>query len=158
MSKKAPELTWQDKAILVVIPVVVFLIFIAANYLTQDLTVGEAFRKKIPRTPIRDGGFVVALLPETTTGSAPVQLCRLRSRDGLASFTFHYNVCGSATLNLQAGRLLQFNGEYRHTPDGGIVEAPFKGKTGKWSGWVVYENRRHFHPEDPEGTSLPLAE
>ena len=64
MSKSPPELTWQDKAILVAIPVVVFTIFILANYFSQDLTVNEAFQQELAVAEVRDGGSVIQIYPQ----------------------------------------------------------------------------------------------
>lgn len=154
LSKKPPEMTWQDKAILIVIPLVVFMIFIAANYFTKEPTVSEAFVKKTKKEAIRDGGNIISLLPDEGSAGATVQVCRLQSRDGTASFTFRYNVQATDTLELQVGRLLQFYGEYKYDPNGGTVEAPFKGKSGRITGWVIYGNKRYFNTKD-EGSEAP---
>lgn len=153
MSKRPPELTWQDKAILVVIPFVVIAIFVVANYLNKDLTVSEAFSQRIPKTVILDSGYITELLPPDTVATA-AQRCRLKSRDGDQSFVFHYNIQGSQTMNLAIGRLVQFFGEYRYDPQGGIVEVPYKGKSGRLSGWAVYENHRYFATSSDENGDL----
>lgn len=152
VSKRPPELTWQDKAILVVIPLVVLVVFFAANYLSKDLSINEAFDQKMEKTVIRDGGYISEILPPEATASA-TQKCRLRSREGNFEFLFKYNVQGSQTMDLQIGRLMQFFGEYRYDPKGGTVEVPFKGKSGKWTGWAVYENHRYFSFDDEEEKS-----
>ncbi len=153
MSKKPPELTWQDSAILITIPLVVFGIFVFANYMSQDLTVTEAFQQQLRKVEVRDGGTITGILPpEAAVASAPlVQQCRIRSRDGQTEFTFRFPVTGSETMALAVGRMLQFHGEYQYDPRGGTVEAPFKGKSGRYTGWAVYENRRYFHHEQAGG-------
>lgn len=151
MSKHPPELTWQDKAILIVIPIVVFAVFLLANYLSKDLTIAEAFANKMPKTIIRDAGSITELIPADPTATA-TQLCRLRSREGDVDFTFRYNVQGTATMNLQIGRIVQFFGEYKYDAKGGVVEVPFKGKSGRITGHAVYENRRYFgHGDEQKG-------
>ncbi|MBF0498636.1 MAG: DUF3465 domain-containing protein [Candidatus Riflebacteria bacterium] len=154
MSKAPPELTWQDKAILVVIPIVVFVIFILANYVSKDLTVSDAFEQKLPKAQVRDAGTIIELSGESSPGSHSVQLCRLRSRDGLHDFTFQYNIQGSDTMKLEVGRLMQFFGEYKFDAKGGILEVPFKGKSGRMSGWAVYENRRYYAHADDKSNDL----
>lgn len=153
MSKRPPELTWQDKAILVVIPVVVLIIFIVANYLGQDLNVADAISQKLPKTEVRDAGLITELLPSEQIASQSVQRCKLRTREGTQEFLFRYNVQGSDTMNLQVGRLVQFYGEFKFDPvHNGILTVPYKGKSGRMSGWAVYENRRYYsHDEDKDG-------
>ncbi|HOY65651.1 MAG TPA: DUF3465 domain-containing protein [Candidatus Ozemobacteraceae bacterium] len=147
MSKQMPELTWQDKAILVTIPVVVLAIFVFANYIGQDTTISDAFQQKMPKVVVRDAGLITALIPPDPVAT-DTQKCRLRSRDGQTEFTFVHHVQGSATMPLAIGRQVQFYGEYRYDPQGGFVDVPFKGKSGRLSGWAVYENKRYFSTED----------
>ncbi len=149
MSKRPPELTWQDKAILVVIPLIVFAIFIAANYISKDLTVSEAFQKKMTKTMIRDSGNIIELLPKDETASG-TQLCKLRSREGGPDFIFKYHIEAGQTMDLQIGQLVQFFGEYHHDAKGGYVEVPFKGKSGQLTGWAVYKNKRYFSTSGEE--------
>ena len=59
--KRPPELTWQDKAILVAIPLVVFTIFMLANYLSQGLTVADAFEQKLRCRCARQGQYNAGL-------------------------------------------------------------------------------------------------
>lgn len=147
MSKKAPELTWQDKAILIAIPIVVFTIFILANYFSQDLNVASAFEQQLPKAQVRDGGNVVKVYPQVATDSVS---CRLKSRDSNHEYDFVFNVTGSDTIRFEIGRLVQFYGEYTHDPKGGKVEAPFKGKSGRMTGWAIYENHRYVPKEEED--------
>ena len=77
MSKQIPDLTWQDKALLVTIPVVVLAIFVFANYMGQDATVSDAFQQKIPKVVVRDAGMIAALIPPDPIATG-TQKCRLR--------------------------------------------------------------------------------
>lgn len=147
MAKPPPELTWQDKAILVVIPVVVLVIFIVSNYVTGDVDVTIAHGRKAAALEVRDLGQICALVPDVSTAT---QRCRVKARDGGLEYTFVFNVTGSHTLDLQIGRQLQFYGQYRYDEQGGVVEAPYRGKSKNWLGWVVYNNRRYMN--ESEGT------
>ncbi|GAB4279130.1 MAG: hypothetical protein Kow0029_22870 [Candidatus Rifleibacteriota bacterium] len=147
MSKKPPELTWQDKAILIAIPIVVFTIFILANYFTQDLTVLGAFEQQLPKAQVRDGGTIIQVYPQVATDSIS---CRLKARDSNHEYDFIFNITGSETMRFEVGRLVQFYGEYTYDPKGGKVEAPFKGKSGRMTGWAIYENRRYL-PKEQDG-------
>jgi len=147
VSKRAPELTWQDKAILVAIPIVVFTIFILANYFSQDLTVADAFEQKLPDTEVRDGGNIVQVYPLVATDTLS---CRIKTRDNLAEFDFTYNVTGSETFRFEVGRAIQFYGQYKYDPKGGQVYAPYKGKSGRMTGWITYENQRFTAKEDKD--------
>jgi hypothetical protein len=151
VSKKPPELTWQDKAILVAIPIVVFTIFILANYFSQDLNVAGAFEQQLPKAQVRDGGNVVKVYPQIATDSVS---CRLKSREGNVEYDFVYNITGSETLRFDLGRLVQYFGEYTYSPQGGKVTAPFKGKSGRWTGWAIYENRRYTAKDEENGDGL----
>ncbi len=147
VSKRPPELTWQDKAILVAIPIVVFTIFILANYFSQDLTVADAFDQQLPEAEVRDGGNIVQLYPQTATDTIS---CRLKSRDNRVEFDFNYQVTGSETIKFQVGRLVQFFGRYKFDPRGGSVTTPYKGKSGRMNGWAIYENFRYAPKEEAE--------
>lgn len=149
MTKHIPELTWQDKAILVTIPVIVLAIFVFANYMGQDATVSDAFQQKIPKVVVRDAGLISSLIPPDPVATG-TQKCRLRTRDGQTEITFNYHVQGSATMNLAIGRQIQFFGEYTYDPQGGAIDVPFKGKSGRLSGWAVYENRRFYVDEEDQ--------
>ena len=146
MSKKPPELTWQDKAILIAIPIVVFTIFLVANYFSQDLDVASAYEQQLPKVEVRDGGNVIQVYPAVATDSVS---CRLKSRTGNVEYDFIFNMTGSETMKFEIGRLVQFYGQYTYDPKGGKVEAPFKGKSGRMTGWAIYENHR-FVPEETE--------
>lgn len=151
MTKKPPELTWQDKAILIAIPIVVFTIFILANYFSQDLNVTSAYEQQLPKANVRDGGKVVKVYPAIASDSVS---CRLKSRTGSLEYDFVFNVTATETLNFEIGRLVQFYGEYTYSPDGGKVEAPYKGKSGRMTGWAIYENRRYVPKEEAQGDTL----
>ena len=139
MSKRPPELSWHDKAILVAIPIVVFTIFILANYFSQDLDVASAFEQKLSDVLVRDGGHVVKVYPKVATDSVS---CRLRARDNKTEFDFIFNITASETIKFEVGHLVQFYGQYNHDPKGGSVAAPYKGKSGRMTGWAIYENHR----------------
>lgn len=81
--KRPPELTWQDKAILVAIPLVVFTIFMLANYLSRDLTVADAFEQKLVDVDVRDGGNIMQVYPVVATDTVS---CRVKTRDGKIDF------------------------------------------------------------------------
>lgn len=147
MSKRPPELTWQDKAILVAIPIVVFTIFILANYFSQDLTVADAFEQQLPEAEVRDGGNVVQVYPLIATDTIS---CRLKARDGRNEFDFNFSVTGSETIKFEPGRLVQFYGKFRYDQKGGSVTAPYKGKSGRMTGWAIYENKRFTAKDDTE--------
>ncbi len=152
VSKRPPELTWQDKAILIAIPLVVFTIFILANYMSQDLSVADAFDQQLPLAEVRDGGNVIQVYPVVATDSVS---CRLKSRDNNVEYDMVFNVTGSDTIQFELGRPVQFYGQYRYDPRGGVVNAPYKGKSGRMTGWVIYENRRFIPKEEKEdGDSL----
>lgn len=144
MTKRAPEMTWQDKAILIVIPVVVFVIFIVANYVSDDVSIAEAIERKANDLEVRDVAVVASLLPSVATTT---QLFRARTRDGKHEFTFQFNIPGSDTIPLEPGRQFQFVGRYRHDAQGGIVEAPFK-KIKQNLGWVIYDSKRYYFHEN----------
>ena len=149
MSKRPPELTWQDKAILVAIPIVVFTIFILANYFSQDPTVADAYEQQLPDSEVRDGGNIVQLYPQTATDTFS---CRLKSRDNRVEYDFNYKITGSETFHFEVGRLVQFYGKYKYDPKGGSVTTPYKGKSGRLNGWAIYENHR-YSPKDDSGDS-----
>lgn len=140
MTKKPPEMTWQDKAILVAIPIVVFTIFILANHFSKDVTIADAVSQKLPDVIVRDGGHITQIYPQTATDTIS---CRLMARDNKTQFDFRFVITGSETMHLQVGRLIQFYGKYKYNQKGGLVTAPFKGKSGRTTGWAVYENHRY---------------
>lgn len=150
-SKRPPELTWQDKAILVSVPVMVFVIFILANYLGQDMTVSEAMKQKLSKVEVRDSGHVVQVYPVVATDTIS---CRLKTSDDLKEFDFDYVVTGSDTLKFEVGRQVQFYGIYSYNEKGGLVSAPYKGKSGRMSGWVIYENHRYLPKTDDKHAPL----
>lgn len=145
MSKKPPEITWQDKAILIAIPIVVFTIFILANYFTQDLNVASAFEQQLPKAQVRDGGNIIKVYPLVATDSIS---CRLKARDSNLEYDFLFNITGTDTMQFEIGRLVQYFGEYTYDKQGGKVEAPFKGKSGRLTGWAIYENHRYLAKEE----------
>jgi len=151
VSKKPPELTWQDKAILIAIPIVVFTIFILANYFSQDLTVNGAFDQQLPKVQVRDGGNIVKVYPQVATDTLS---CRVKSRDSNLEYDFDYKITGSETIRFELGRLVQFFGEYTYSPQGGKVVAPFKGKSGRMTGWAIYESHRYTPKEEADGPGL----
>jgi len=152
VTKRPPELTWQDKAILVAIPLVVFTIFILANHFSQDLTVADAFEQQLPETEVRDGGNIVQLYPMTATDTVR---CRVKSRDNRVEYDFSYQITGSETLKFEVGRLVQFYGKYKFDTRGGSVTTPYKGKSGRMNGWAIYENHR-YSPKEEEDSGNKL--
>ncbi len=151
VTKRPPELTWQDKAILVAIPIVVFTIFILANYFSQDLTVADAFEQQLPEAEVRDGGNIIQLYQQVATDTVS---CRLKSRDNRIEYDFHYQITGSETLKLEVGRLVQFYGKYKFDARGGAVTTPYKGKSGRLNGWAIYENHRYSPKDENENGGL----
>lgn len=152
MSKKPPELTWQDKAILITIPLVVLAVFVMANYFSKDLTVGEAFQQELPDAIVRDDGQITQLLdPGTATAT---QQCRFMPRSGSHECTLVFNITGSDTLALAVGRNVKFFGRYTFDDKGGKVEAPYREKSGRMAGWVVYGSKRFHDQSTPEPTGL----
>lgn len=151
MSKRPPELTWQDKAILTAIPLIVFIIFIVANYFTQDNTVLVAFEQKMNEVPVRDGGTILKVYPEVATDTIS---CRLATLDGTHEFKFTFNRSERDDVVFEPGRQLHFYGEYIFDDEGGTVTAPYRGKSGRMSGWMIYGSQR-FAPRD-EFDETPL--
>lgn len=155
VSKRAPELTWQDIAILVSIPIVVLAIFIITHYLNRDISVTEAFSEHLPKVEVRDNAYIIQILQDdstipatTSTNTQRIQKFRARTKDGQTEFTFQYNIIGTETMALKIGRSIQFYGQYQYSPDGGIVEVPYKTKSGRYVGWVVYDNKRYYPHEE----------
>ena len=149
--KRPPELTWQDKAILVAIPLVVFTIFMLANYLSRDLTVADAFEQKLVDVDVRDGGNIMQVYPVVATDTVS---CRVKTRDGKIDFDFVYPIQASETIRFELGHTVQFFGQYKYDAKGGTVTAPYKTKTGRMNGWTIYENKRYIgmNPGDPAST------
>jgi hypothetical protein len=146
VSKRPPELTWQDKAILITIPLVVLAIFVLSNFLSRDLGVSDAFQQRLPKSEVRDGGSITQVLPVDPVATSTLQ-CRVRTRDGSTEFLLRIHALATHTPNLQVGRQIQFFGEYSFDEKGGAVDAPFKGKSGRSNGWVIYDSERYYHPD-----------
>lgn len=140
MSKKPPAFTWQDKAILIMMPIIVLVVFIMANYFTQDTTVSKAFEQEKKEIEVRDGGTITQVYPMLATDSVS---CRVEAQDTGHNFDFIFVKNASDTLSFEIGRKIQFYGLYEHSKEGGKVTAPYKGKSGKLSGWAIYNNKRY---------------
>jgi hypothetical protein len=153
-SKRPPVLTWQDKAILIAIPLVVLGVFILANHFSQDLTVADAFEQQLKEVDVRDGGSVIQLYTPIATDTLS---CRIKSRDGKVDFDLIYPIQASETIKFELGRSVQFFGQYEHNEKGGTVTAPYKTKSGRMNGWTIYENHRYTGINSGE-TADPMAD
>ena len=151
MSKRPPELTWQDKAILAAIPLVVFTIFILANHFSQDTTVITAFEQKMTEAVVRDSGNVIQIYPENATDTIRT---RLKTRDAQHEFDFIFTQTASESINFEMGRNIQFYGEYNYDEQGGTVTAPYRGKSGRMTGWVIYDSQRYAPRDEFEEQGL----
>lgn len=153
--KRPPELSWQDKAILITIPVVVFTIFILTNYFSQDLTVKDALDSKLSKVNVRDKGIIIQVYQQTSTDRVK---CRLKDSNSPAEYDFVYNITGSETLKLEVGRAIQFYGQYSYDQRGGTVTTPYKGKSGRYDGWAIYGNSRYTASLDLASGTNPLGQ
>lgn len=152
--KRPPELSWQDKAILISLPVVVFVIFILTNYFSQDPTINDAFEGKVSNINVRDGGRIIQIYPQTATDSVRFRMQTLTSpRD----FDFIYKTTASETLVPQLGEIIQFYGQYNYDEKGGSITVPYKGKSGQIEGWAIYRGNRFAGPKNPD-SKQPLAQ
>lgn len=151
MSKRPPELSWEDKAILIAIPIVVFTIFVLANHFSQDVTVYGAFENKLEKAVVRDGGNIIQIYPEIATETIS---CRLQTKENDHEFDFVFTHTATDTIKFEMGRQIQFYGEYEYNEKGGTVTAPYQGKSGRMSGWAIYDSKR-FAPKD-EFEETPL--
>ena len=158
--KRPPELSWQDKAILISLPLVVLVIFIVTNFLSQEPSVKDAFLKKQNDVGVRDAGRIVKVYPSTATDTARV---RLKSYNDVNEYDFILSLTASDTFNPQIGELIQFYGKYTYDENGGSITVPYykenpkvKGKTIK-EGWAIYKENRYSTQggQDP-ASSLPL--
>ena len=149
--KRPPELSWQDKTILISLPVVVFVIFILTNYFSQDLTVEDAFENQFSAVNVRDGGRIIKIY--TPTASDSVKL-RLKTLNGARDFDFVYNITASETLKPELGEIIQFFGQYTYNKDGGTITVPYKGKSGQIEGWANYAGNRY---TGTKNTTPPLS-
>ncbi len=142
--KRPPEFSWQDKAILISLPVVVLLIFILTNYYSQDLTVDDAFSGQVSEVNVRDRGRIIQIYPQTATDSLRL---KLKSMDGVREFDFVYVNLASETMKPELGGIIQFFGQYKYDVKGGVVTVPYKGKSGQYEGWAVYGKTRFAGPQ-----------
>ena len=139
-TKRPPALSWQDKAILITIPVVVLAIFILGNYYTQDPKVEDAAGSQLTGVIVRDSGFIVSLYPQTATDSVKF---RVKDANSSTEYDFVYNITGSDTFKFEPGKKVQFYGQYNYDMRGGTVTTPYKGKSGRYDGWLIYNNNRY---------------
>ena len=150
--KRPPEFSWQDKAILFSLPVVVLVIFILTNYYTQDPTVSDAFESQLNQINVRDGGRIVKIYPQTASDTVAL---RLQTRTSPREFDFIYNKTASETFIPAIGEIIQFYGQYKYDKNGGSISVPYKGKSGQVEGWAIYRGGRFTGPKLPD-TSKPL--
>ncbi len=140
MSKPIPELTLEDKIILIVIPVFVVILFITINIFTSETSVQKAFEKKLVEEPVGDAATILYVYPEPAPGTVS---CRARVRSGETEFDFIYQILASDTIPFEAGKEIHFSGSYAYNENGGLVVVPYKGKKGKKTGWVMYEGKTY---------------
>lgn len=139
-TKRPPKLSWQDKAILITIPVVVLLIFVLGNYYSQDPNIEDAIASQLTGITVRDNGIISQVYPQTATDTIK---CRLKSATSGSEFDFIYNITGSETIKFEVGNKVQFYGIYNYNPTGGSITTPYKGKSGRYEGWAVYNSNRY---------------
>ena len=155
--KRPPELSWQDKAILISLPVVVFVIFILTNYYSKDPTIADAFEGKVSGIGVRDGGRIIQIYPQTATDSVKV---RMQTLDSAKAFDFVYKITASETLKPELGQIIQFYGQYNYDQNGGNITIPYKGKSGQIEGWAFYKGQRYSGPKNqqtPNPNQSPLV-
>ena len=126
--KRPPELSFQDKAILISLPIVILVIMVLTNYLSQDATVEDAFAGQMNGLNVRDGGRIIKVYPQTATSSVKI---RLQTLNGARDFDFVYNLTASETLKPELGGIIQFYGQYTYDANGGTITVPYKGKSGQ---------------------------
>ncbi len=151
MSVKAPpQLTWQDKFILIAIPLVVFTIFIFANQMSRDLTTAEAIQAKKTDIDVRESGKIIKLYKQVASDTIS---CRVKSLYGGNEFDFHYKVIGSETIQFAIDREIKMLGQFKADENGGSVTAPYITKyNGRTNGWLMYDNKTYvgsMMQEDP---------
>ena len=145
--KRPPELSWQDKAILISLPVVVFVIFILTNYYSKDPTIKEAFEGKVSGICVRDGGRIVQIYQQTATDSVRF---KMQTLDASNYFDFVYNITASETMKPELGQIIQFYGQYNYDANGGSITVPYKGKSGQIDGWAIYKGERFSGPRNQQ--------
>ncbi len=141
--KRPPEFSWQDKAILISLPIVVFTIFILTNYFSRDPSIEDAFNGQLKEISVRDGGRIIQLYNQTATDSVRF---RMKTLNGLRDFDFVYVISASETMRPELGGIVQFYGQYNYDSKGGVVTVPYKGKSGQYEGWAVYGKNRFSGP------------
>lgn len=151
--KRPPELSWQDKAILISLPVVVLVIFIVTNYLSQEPNVKDAFLAKKEDTNVRDAGRVKQIYPSVATSSVRVRLESFNDKS--MQYDFVLGLTASETFHPEVGRLIQFYGKYKYDEKGGTITVPYKGKSGQNEGWAVCGENRY--PSNPSGNQNPAS-
>lgn len=152
-TKRPPALSWQDKAILITIPIVVLLIFVLGNYYSQDPKIEDAVASQLTGINVRDGGVITQIYPQTATNTIK---CRLKSTTSGTEFDFTYNITGSETIKFEVGNKIQFYGQYDYDQNGGNVTTPYKGKSGRYDGWAIYNNNRYTAVHADEQQNHPL--
>ena len=145
--KRPPEFSWQDKAILFSLPVVVLVIFILTNYYSQDPTVSDAFESQLNQINVRDGGRIIRIYPQNATDSIVLRMQTLRST---REFDFIYKKTASETMVPAVGEIIQFYGQYNYDKNGGSITVPYKGKSGQSEGWAIYRGGRFTGAKAPE--------
>lgn len=153
--KRPPELSTQDKAILISLPIVVLVIMLLTNYLSQDASVEDAFEGKLNGINVRDGGRIMKVYPQTATNSVRI---RLQNLSASREFDFVYNLAASETFKPELGGIIQFYGQYNYDQNGGSITVPYKGKSGQIEGWATYGGNRYSGPKEQQDQSKPLAQ
>lgn len=141
--KRPPEFSWQDKAILISLPIVVLAIFILTNYFSKDPSIEDAFNGQLKDISVRDGGRIIQVYDKTATDSVRF---RMKTLSGLRDFDFVYVLSASETMKPELGGIVQFYGQYSYDAKGGVVTVPYKGKSGQYEGWAVYGKNRYSGP------------
>ena len=141
--KRPPEFSWQDKALLISLPIVVLSIFILTNYFSRDPSIDDAFNGQFKGISVRDGGRIIQVYDQTATDSVRF---KMKTLSGLRDFDFIYILSASETMRPELGGIIQFYGQYNYDSKGGVVTVPYKGKSGQNEGWLVYGRKRYSGP------------
>ena len=152
--KRPPELSFQDKAILISLPIVVLVIMLLTNYMSQDASIEDAFDGQLSGINVRDGGRIMKLYPQTATNTVKL---RLQTINGTKEFDFIYNIAASETFKPELGGIIQFYGQYTFDQNGGSITVPYKGKSGQIEGWATYGGNRYSGPKEQNPTP-PLGQ
>ena len=152
--KRPPELSVQDKAILISLPIVVLVIMLLTNYMSQDASIEDAFEGQLNGINVRDGGRIMKIYPQTATDSVRL---RLQTLNSVREFDFICHLTASETLKAELGGIIQFYGQYNYDQNGGSITVPYKGKSGQIEGWATYAGNRYSGPKNQD-SSKPLGQ